>query len=342
MAPPLAGRRGLAATSPVPAPRTLTLRRVVVTALFVAAILAGALVGVFFAFESDLPQVTSLEDFQPNIITQVFASNGNILGEFAIEKRVVVEFRDIPPVLRNAIVAVEDEDFWKHIGINPWRIPGAALANLRSGRRGRGFSTLTMQLGAVPAPEAYERKIREVILAFQIEKLEAEEKSLAATATRYCFGHGDSGVKAASRFYYGKAVKDLALPEAALIARHRPEPGTPEPHRAPGPGHPEAQPRPRAHGRREVRDPRGGGGGQGRAARAAPAQGPAFDRTPLPPEVREYLERDTAASASTRAACGSTRPSTPGCSRPASGRCATGCARSTAARGASSFPRRAS
>ena len=107
----------------MPAPRTLTLRRVVVTALFVAAILGGALIGVFFAFESDLPQVTSLEDFQPNIITQVFASDGSVLGEFAIEKRVVVEFRDIPPVLRNAIVAVEDEDFWKHIGINPWRIP---------------------------------------------------------------------------------------------------------------------------------------------------------------------------------------------------------------------------
>ena len=115
-------------------PRVLTLRRVVVTALFVAAVIGGALLGVFFAFESDLPQVTSLEDFKPNIITQVFAKDGSVIGEFAIEKRVVVQFRDIPPVLRNAIVAVEDADFWKHIGINPWRIPGAALANLRSGR----------------------------------------------------------------------------------------------------------------------------------------------------------------------------------------------------------------
>ena len=132
--------------APLPAPRILTLRRVVVTALLVAAVLGGALVGVFLAFESDLPQVTSLEDFQPNIITQVFAADGSVLGEFAIEKRVVVAFRDIPPVLRNAVVAVEDADFWKHIGINPWRIPGAALANLRSGRRGQGFSTLTMQL----------------------------------------------------------------------------------------------------------------------------------------------------------------------------------------------------
>ena len=156
-----------------PAPRLLTIRRAAVTLLFLAAVLGGALFGVFFAYESDLPQVASLEDFQPNIITQVFAGDGSVLGEFAIEKRVVVSFKDIPPVLRNAIVSVEDADFWKHLGINPWRVPGAALANLRSGRRGQGFSTLTMQLSRLLflTPEkTYERKIKEVILAFQIEK----------------------------------------------------------------------------------------------------------------------------------------------------------------------------
>ena len=81
--------------------------------------------------------MASLEDFQPNIITQVFAADGSILGEFAIERRVVVDFKDIPPVVRNAVVAVEDADFWKHMGLNPWRIPGAALANFRSGARAR-------------------------------------------------------------------------------------------------------------------------------------------------------------------------------------------------------------
>jgi penicillin-binding protein 1A len=202
-------------------PPLLTLRRVVVTALFVAAILGGALVGVFLAFESDLPQVTSLEDFQPNIITQVLAADGSVLGEFAIEKRVVVEFRDIPPVLRNAIVAVEDADFWKHLGINPWRIPGAALANLRSGRRGQGFSTLTMQLTRLLflTPEkTYERKIKEVILAFQIEKNFTKEEILTLYCNQIYFGHGNYGVEAASRFLFGKPVKDLTLKEAALIA----------------------------------------------------------------------------------------------------------------------------
>ena len=87
---------------PPPRPRILTVRRVVVTALFVTAILGGALLGVFLAVESDLPEVTSLEDFKPNIITQVYAADGSVLGEFAIEKRVVIAFQDIPPVLRAA------------------------------------------------------------------------------------------------------------------------------------------------------------------------------------------------------------------------------------------------
>jgi penicillin-binding protein 1A len=211
--------------APAPARRILTFRRVLVTALFAAAILGGALIGVFLAFESDLPQVTSLEEFQPNIITQVFAADGSVLGEFAIEKRVVVEFRDIPPVLRNAIVAVEDADFWKHIGINPWRIPGAALANVRSGRLGQGFSTLTMQLTRLLflTPEkTYERKIKEIILAFQIEKNFTKEEIFTLYCNQIYFGHGNYGVEAASRFFFGKSVKDLTLPEAALLA------GTPQ------------------------------------------------------------------------------------------------------------------
>src|SRR5512143_4014753 len=210
------------------APPIFTLRRIWVTSLLAAAIVAGAVLGVFLALESDLPQVTSLEDFKPNIITQVFAADGSVLGEFAIEKRVVVQFGDIPPVLRNAIVAVEDADFWKHIGINPWRIPGAAIANLRSGRRGQRFSTLTMQLTRLLflTPEkTYERKIKEGILAFQIEKNFTKEEIFTLYCNQIYFGHGNYGVEAASRFFFGKPVKDLTLPEAALIAGLGQSPG---------------------------------------------------------------------------------------------------------------------
>ena len=114
------------------APPRSPIRRFLLTAAFAGAILSGSLFGALLAHEGELPQVSSLEEYQPNLITQVYAEDGTLIGEFAIERRVVVGFEDIPPVLRNAIVAVEDAEFWKHIGINPWRIPGAALANFRS------------------------------------------------------------------------------------------------------------------------------------------------------------------------------------------------------------------
>jgi penicillin-binding protein 1A len=211
----------MAASVAVPAPRLLSMRQVGIAALFALAIVLGAFSGVFLGYENDLPQISSLEDFQPNIITRVFAADGTILGEFAIEKRVVVAYNDIPPVLRNAIVAVEDADFWKHMGINPWRIPGAALANLRSGRKDQGSSTLTMQLSRLLflTPEkTYERKIKEVILAFQIEKNFTKEEIFTLYCNQVYFGHGTYGVEAASQFFFGKSIKQLSLAEAALLA----------------------------------------------------------------------------------------------------------------------------
>jgi penicillin-binding protein 1A len=197
------------------------LRRAGVIVVFTLAILLGSLGGIFLAYESDLPQVSSLEDFQPNIITEVYTADGKLLGDFAIERRVVVSFKDIPPHLRNAVVAVEDADFWKHIGINPWRVPGAAIANFRSGRRGQGSSTLTMQLSRVLflTPEkTYERKIKEVLLAFQIEKSFTKEEIFALYCNQVYFGHGNYGVQAASEFLYSKPIDQLSLAEAALVA----------------------------------------------------------------------------------------------------------------------------
>src|SRR5207247_2426439 len=161
-----------------------------------------------------LPHVTSLEDCRPNSSTPVFSADGSVLGEFAIEKRVVVAFPDIPPVLRNAIVSVEDADFWKHIGVNVWRVPGAALANFRSGRYSQGFSTLTMQLSRLLflTPEKTpERKIKEVILAFQIEKNFTKEEIFTLYCNQVYFGNGNYGVEASSQFLFGRSIKDLSL-----------------------------------------------------------------------------------------------------------------------------------
>ena len=211
----------VASAPAAPLPRPFPTGRIAFWLFFVVAVLGGSLAGAFLGYASDLPQVNSLEDFQPNIITQVFSADGELLGEFAIERRVIVSFRDIPPVLRNAIVAVEDADFWKHLGINPWRIPGAALANFKSGRRGQGFSTLTMQISRILflTPEkTLDRKLKEIILAFQIEKNFTKEEILALYCNQIYFGHGNYGVEATSRFLFSKSIKDLTLTEAALIA----------------------------------------------------------------------------------------------------------------------------
>lgn len=201
--------------------RLAAFRRIGVTLLFAAAILVGSFSGIFLAYESDLPQVSSLENFEPNIITEVYAADGSLLGTFAIERRVIVSFPEIPPPLRNAIVAVEDSDFWKHIGINVWRVPAAALANFRSGRKGQGFSTLTMQLSRLlflTPDKTYERKIKEIILAFQIEKSFTKEEIFTLYCNQVYFGHGNYGVEATSQFFFSKPIKDLTLAEAALIA----------------------------------------------------------------------------------------------------------------------------
>jgi penicillin-binding protein 1A len=220
--PPIERRRRPRLDDGLVVSRFAFVRRAGVAALFALAIVVGALLGVFLAFESDLPQISSVENFQPNIITQVFAADGKaLIGEFAIEKRVVVAFKDIPPVLRNAIVAVEDADFWKHLGINPWRIPGAVIANLRSGRASQGFSTLTMQLSRelfLTKEKTYERKIKEIILAFQLEKSFTKEEIFTLYCNQVYFVHGHYGVEATSQYLFGKSIKDLQVHEAALIA----------------------------------------------------------------------------------------------------------------------------
>jgi penicillin-binding protein 1A len=275
--------------------RSRPLRRAGLTVLFAAAILVGALFGLFLAYESDLPQVSSLEDYQPNIVTQVFSADGELIGEFSIERRVVVSFRDIPPVLRNAVVAVEDADFWKHLGINPWRIPGAALANLRSGRRGQGFSTLTMQLSRVLflTPEkTYERKIKEILLAFQIEKSFTKEEIFALYCNQIYFGHGNYGVEATSRFLFSKSIGELKLHEAALIAGIAQSPGRLSPIE-----HPERARERRNHVIGRMLEEKYVSAAEAQAARAAPL-GLRVHRDPpsIAPyfleEVRKQLERE--------------------------------------------------
>src|SRR3989475_7930841 len=196
-----------------------------IAALFIIAAMLGILSGILFAYAGDLPQVSALDDYTPSTITRVLASNGQVVGEFATQRRVIVGYDDVNPVLRQAIIATEDAEFDRHFGVNIWRIAVAALTDIVERRRAQGASTLTQQLArnlkeqfGLTNEKSFERKIREVILAIQIEKRYTKKEIFTIYCNQMYLGHGAYGVEAASRLYFNKSNKQLSLEEAALIA----------------------------------------------------------------------------------------------------------------------------
>src|SRR5215467_12209732 len=196
-----------------------------IVALFVVAAMLGILSGVMFAYAGDLPAVTSLDNYAPSTITRVLAGNGQVIGEFATQRRVIVGYDDINPLLRQAIIATEDADFDRHVGVNVWRIGVAALTDILERRRAQGASTLTQQLArnlkeqfGLSNEKSFERKIREAILAIQIEKRYTKKEIFTIYCNQMYLGHGAYGVESASLLYFNKGNKQLNLEEAALIA----------------------------------------------------------------------------------------------------------------------------
>lgn len=196
-------------------------RQATVFLLFLLTIVLGAVSGVLFAFAGDLPQISALDDYAPSTITRIHASNGEVVGEFATQRRTVVTYDEISPLLRNAIIAAEDKDFDKHVGLSVPRILATLVKDILERRKAGGASTITQQLARnlfLTFEKTWERKIKEAILAIQIEKRYTKREILTMYCNTIYFGHGAYGVEAASRLYFGKSAKALALEEAALIA----------------------------------------------------------------------------------------------------------------------------
>ena len=196
-------------------------------ALFVAAALLGTLSGVLFAYSGDLPEVSALDNYSPTPITRVIGKDNLLIGEFAVERRVVIHYNDIPDNLRQAILAAEDGDFFQHAGLSISRMVLALVRDIVSSGRVPGGSTLTQQLarnlfattiGFTTGDRSWERKIKESLVAVQIEKRYTKPEIFTMYCNQIYFGHGAYGVEAASQLYFRKPAKDLALEEAATIA----------------------------------------------------------------------------------------------------------------------------
>jgi penicillin-binding protein 1A len=181
----------------------------------------GALCGLMFVYSIDLPQMDDLARYHPNTTTELLDVHGKAFGSFALERRVVVPYSDFPPVLRQAIISIEDKSFMRNWGVNLFRAVGAAYRDLHSKGRTQGASTLTMQLARnlfLSSEKSYGRKIQEIFLSVQIERRFTKEQIFELYANQIYLGHGTYGFEAGSEFYFNKKAKDLTLPEAALLA----------------------------------------------------------------------------------------------------------------------------
>ncbi len=195
--------------------------RLLIGLLVLVSALLGATAGLLLVYSTDLPQVEQLEHYRPGAITQLYDTQGRIIGSFALQRRVVASYDDYPPVLRDALISIEDKNFYRHWGINVWRIAGAAYRDLLSGGKLQGASTLTMQLARnlfLSPDRSWHRKVQEALLAVQIERRFTKPQILTLYANQIYLGHGIYGFEAASEFYFSKPAKQLTLDEAALLA----------------------------------------------------------------------------------------------------------------------------
>jgi penicillin-binding protein 1A len=196
--------------------------RVAFILLLFGSIAAGAAAGLLFVYSSDLPQIRALEDFQPDVVTELYADDGQTIGNFALQRRVLLTYEQYPQVLKDAILTTEDQHFEQHWGVDFTRVAGAAWKDILAHHVVEGASTITMQLAGTlfldRSDRRMGRKVQEALLALQIERHYTKQQIFTMYCNQIYLSHGNYGFEAASEYYFGKPVGKLTLPEAALLA----------------------------------------------------------------------------------------------------------------------------
>src|SRR5512132_780668 len=214
-----------AIVSAPPGERKHILRRFWFPAVILLALAAGGLTGIIAAYQLNYSQaaneVAALATYRPSIVTRIYADDGKtVIGEFALEKRIPLKYDEIPPVMKNEMLAVQDARFYDHMGIDPIRIIGAAWKNLTTDKV-EGGSTLTQQLAKnlfLSKEQTLKRKVNEWALALQIERYYTKNQIMELYANHTFLGANAYGIEAGAETYFGKQAKDLTIGEAALLA----------------------------------------------------------------------------------------------------------------------------
>ena len=211
-------------TIPPSAPPKKKRKPYVVILYLVAALMllsGGFMLGFYIYYSKGLPRLTSVRDYAPKVVTQVFSENGEVLAEFFVEKRYYISIEDMPTVLIEAFIAAEDARFFEHQGLDFFSIMRAMVKNISSMDIVQGGSTITQQVtkSLLLTPEkSYTRKIKEAILAYRIEKSLSKSDILSIYLNEIYLGHRSYGVEAAARTYFDKSASKLSLAESALLA----------------------------------------------------------------------------------------------------------------------------
>ncbi len=206
------------------------LKIVLIVLSLVITVLVGALTGIILVYQKGFPQIEALEDIQPKVMTVLHDDQGNVIKEFAIEKRTMIKRSDIPDILIKAIIASEDNQFYSHWGIN-FKGTFRAIMGVLTGKKRGGGSSITQQLALNlfldrerTLSEKFARKFKEILMAIQIEKRYSKDQILTFYCNKIYLGASVYGVEEASRYYFGKSVGDIDLAEAALIPTIMPSP----------------------------------------------------------------------------------------------------------------------
>ncbi len=183
----------------------------------------GVVAGVCFSIAKDTPDLNSVDLDSYSVTTSILDKDGNSVGNLhAGENRVPVDFDEISPNAVNALVAIEDQRFYTHNGIDPIRIGGAMIANIKAGGIVQGGSTITQQLTGLVfldrTEKSYTRKLKEAILAMEVEKEFSKDEIITHYLNRAYFGGGAYGIEAASEYFFAKHANELTVPEAAMLA----------------------------------------------------------------------------------------------------------------------------